>query len=59
MKRPKRRPQKPGMPKLQVVIDDGPNAGMTIATCALESDAKLIVEMWNWQRTLLHNESGE
>ena len=47
--------QKPGAPKVQVVIDDGPNAGMTIATCALEADAMLIVEMWNWQRTLLHN----
>jgi hypothetical protein len=44
--------EKPGAPKLQVVIDDGPNAGMTITTCALEADARLIVEMWNWQRTL-------
>lgn len=42
----------PGMPKLQVVLDDWPNAGLTIATCGLESDAALIVEMWNWMRTL-------
>jgi len=47
--------EKPGMPKLQVVIDEGPNAGMTIATCALEADAKLIVAMWNWQRILSRN----
>jgi len=42
----------PGKPKTHVVIDDGPNSGLTIATCGLEADAAMIVAMWNWMRTL-------
>ena len=44
--------EQPGKSKLQIVLDDGPNAGLTIATCRLEADAAMIVEMWNWMRTL-------
>ena len=45
----------PGKPKTHVVIDDGPNAGLVVATCEYEYDAKLIVEIWNWTRTLTPN----
>jgi len=42
----------PGKPKNHVVIDDGENAGLSIAICGTEADTALIVEMWNWMRTL-------
>ena len=45
----------PGKPKTHVVIDDGPNAGLTIAICHLEADAALMVAMWNWARTVTPN----
>lgn len=44
--------EQPGHPNRQVVLDDGPNAGLVVATCEYESDAELIVEIWNWARTL-------
>ena len=37
----------PGSMKCQVVLDDGPDAGRTIATCEYEEDAKCVVERWN------------
>lgn len=43
---------RPGEPRTEVVLDDGPNAGLGIAMCKYEYDAKLIVEIWNWARTL-------
>lgn len=45
----------PGKPKTQVVIDDGPFASQTVATCQDIADAALIVEMWNWARTFSPN----
>ena len=45
----------PGKPKTHVVIDDGPNSGLTIAICHLEADAALMVAMWNWARTVTPN----
>ena len=45
----------PGSPKYQVVLDDGPNAGMTVAVCEYEYDAALMVAMWNWARTVTPN----
>ena len=47
--------KEPGKPRVQVVIDDGPNAGMLLATCEYEQDAALLVEMWNYARTLSPN----
>jgi len=49
----------PGKPKTQVVIDDGAFAGQTVATCQDIADAALIVEMWNWARTLSPNEKAQ
>ena len=38
--------------KLNVVIDDGPYAGLVIASCKYTDDARLIVALWNFSRTI-------